>query len=186
MQIRNTGQGRRGWRQGGFTLIEMMVSLVVLALLVGIAVPSFTDMINNNRSVALAEDFAGALNYTRAEAIRRGGRVSICASTDGASCGAADTWDQGWIVFVDGAATDNAGAPIITQVLRAWDIDDADASVVVAQAAVTNFIRYTDLGTLGRFTDTTIVLKNSNCTGSSERTMTVGAAGLITIAKTDC
>ncbi|WP_444934832.1 GspH/FimT family pseudopilin [Microbulbifer sp. JTAC008] len=173
-------------RQYGFTLIEMMITLVILAVLVGVAVPSFTDMINNSRSVTLAEDIAGALNYARSEAVRSGGRVSICASTDGANCTAADTWDQGWIVFVDGAVTDDAEAPVVSELIRVWDIEDEDATIQVVQGVVTNFIRYTSIGTLGRFTDTSVIAKNSNCTGFNERTITVGAAGLITVAKTEC
>ncbi|WP_444895258.1 GspH/FimT family pseudopilin [Microbulbifer sp. ANSA003] len=186
MQFRNTDPGNLPRKQYGFTLIEMMTTLVVLSVLIGIAVPKFTDMINNSRSVALAEDFIGALNYSRSEAIRRGERVSICASTNGASCGAANTWDQGWIVFVDSAATDKAGTPVVDTVLRVWDVDDPDASITVDQGAATNFIRYTSLGTLGRFTDTTIVAKNSKCISSNARSMTVGAAGLITVARADC
>ncbi|WP_444929599.1 GspH/FimT family pseudopilin [Microbulbifer sp. SSSA002] len=187
MRYRNTGQGGPAQRQAGFTLIEMMITLVVLAVLVSIAVPSFTDMMNNSRSVALAEDFAGALNYTRSEAVRRGDRVSICASSDGASCGATNNWSQGWIVFADGATTDSAGTPVVSEVIRVWDISDSNAAITVTQTSgTTNFIRYTDVGTLGRFTQTSVVAKNSNCTASNARTITVGAAGLITIAKTDC
>ncbi|WP_444914810.1 GspH/FimT family pseudopilin [Microbulbifer sp. TRSA007] len=186
MQFRNLDQGSLIRKQYGFTLIELMTTLVVLAVLVGIAVPSFKDMINNSRSVALAEDLAGALNFARSEAVRRGGRVSICASTNGASCGAADTWNQGWIVFADGAVTDSALEPVVSELIRVWEIDDESAEIQVVQGAATKFIRYTSLGTLGRFTDTSITVKNSKCTGTNERTMTLGAAGLISVSKTDC
>ncbi|WP_444908665.1 GspH/FimT family pseudopilin [Microbulbifer sp. TRSA005] len=179
-------QHKRCLLQRGFTLIELMVTLVVLAVLVSIAAPSFTDMINNNRAVAVSENFTGALSYARSEAIKRAGRVSICASADGANCTAADTWSQGWMVFVDTAATDNSTNFGISQILRTWEADDNAVITVKQGAANTNFLRYTTLGTLGRFNDTTVTTKVTGCTGTSARTLAITGSGMLNVSKSSC
>src|SRR5690625_331574 len=71
----------------GFTLIELMVTLAVFAIVAGLAIPSFTQMIRDNRSVALADNLLSAAQYARAQAVTVKGAVSLCASADGATCG---------------------------------------------------------------------------------------------------
>ena len=77
----------------GFTLIELMVTLTVLAIVLGIAVPSFQKQIINNKSLTFSEEFAAALNYARSQAVKTTKRVSICASSDGATC--TGSWSEG-------------------------------------------------------------------------------------------
>ena len=57
----------------------------------------------NNRIVSQNNEFIGALNYARSEAIRRSGSVSVCSSTNGHLFGTTN-WATGWIVFVDANA----------------------------------------------------------------------------------
>jgi type IV fimbrial biogenesis protein FimT len=90
--------------QDGFTLMELMVTLSIVAILVVIAIPGFTTTIKDNRITGLVNEFVVALNFTRSEAIKRGVRVSMCKGSDGTSCvadGAASNWSQGWIIFTD-------------------------------------------------------------------------------------
>ena len=85
----------------GFTLIEMVVTIAILAILLAIAIPSFRALIINNRITAQANDFVSDVTYARAEAVRRNMRVSVCKSNDGATCAAGFDWSGGWIVFTD-------------------------------------------------------------------------------------
>jgi type IV fimbrial biogenesis protein FimT len=85
----------------GFTLIELMVTLAVMALLMLVAVPSFQSTIASSRVTTVTNDLVGALASARTEAIRRGVRVTVCASADGASCLTGSDWSQGWVVFTD-------------------------------------------------------------------------------------
>ncbi|WP_193754292.1 GspH/FimT family pseudopilin [Microbulbifer sp. Q7] len=176
-----------GFRQQGLTLIELMITLAVLAVVVGIAVPSFNTMIQNNRSLALGEELAGALNYARSEAVKRGVRVTLCGSTDGAACNG--SWADNWIVVVDTAATDDAAAPVVANaaaVLRFWEAPDNNATVAATQGSATpTFVRFTRKGTLGRSTVGTVTLNTSfsGCSSNNARLLTVGAAGMLNMSR---
>lgn len=85
----------------GFTLVELMVTVSVLAIIAAIAYPSFTSVINGNRLAGAANDLLGDLQYARSEAIRRSARVVICTSADATTCaGGAGNWSN-WIVLLD-------------------------------------------------------------------------------------
>ena len=85
----------------GFTLIELVVTIAILAILLVIAIPSFKALIINNRITTQANEFVSDVTYARAEAVRRNTRVSICKSNDGAACALGADWSGGWIVFTD-------------------------------------------------------------------------------------
>ena len=79
----------------GFSAIELMVTLAVAGILLGIGIPAFAALIANQKMASAVNDFAAAINLTRAEAIRRGGQVTLVPA-DGRD------WKSGWMVFVDG------------------------------------------------------------------------------------
>ena len=93
-------------RQRGFTLIELMVVVAVAAVILGLAVPSFAEFIARSRVISATNDLMAFVNYGRSEAIKRGQRVVICKSDDGASCGG--TWGDGAILFVDADSDSSA------------------------------------------------------------------------------
>ena len=84
----------------GFTLLELVVTVTVLAVVTTIAIPSFVDVIRNNRLTTQANDFIGTLRFARAEAIKRGERVDVVAN---ASVGT-NEWGGGWRVVVASSA----------------------------------------------------------------------------------
>jgi len=93
----------------GFTLVELMVTLSLAAIVISVAIPSFNTMIQNNRLISQTNQLVASLNHARSEAIGRGNTVTICSSSDQITCGGA--WDTGWITFVDinaNGAFDNA------------------------------------------------------------------------------
>ncbi|WP_374604460.1 GspH/FimT family pseudopilin [Arenimonas sp.] len=85
----------------GFTLVELMVVVAVLAVGLVLAVPSFTTLTRRNALISASNEIVGALQTAKAEAIRRNRRVSLCASSDGVACNSAD-WSR-MIVIVDGS-----------------------------------------------------------------------------------
>lgn len=83
----------------GLTLVELMVTLAVFAVLVGIAAPAFGNLVEQNRVTSAANAFLTTLHLARSEAVRRGAPVTLCTSQDGATCSASSDWDGGWILY---------------------------------------------------------------------------------------
>lgn len=103
----------RPTRGAGFTLIELMVAIAVLAITLALAVPSFGALINSNRLVGQSNELVASLQLARSEAIRRNARVALCASSDGKSCdGATGDWAY-WLVQVVSSS----------EVLRAYQVN---------------------------------------------------------------
>lgn len=78
----------------GFSLVELMTVIAISAILLGIGMPSFSLLMENQRMTSTANEFFAAINLTRSEAIRRGTRVDL-VPVDGSN------WNNGWVVFVD-------------------------------------------------------------------------------------
>lgn len=141
-------------RQTGFTLVELLVTMAVAAILLAVAVPSFRSTILSNRLTSTTNDLVGTLAQARSEAIKRGTRVTVCMSADGASCATTGTWAQGWISFVDvtrssgaAAAVDNPDPsnpvePVLTVTQRA-----PSSAIVVADADVSQYVSFSSDGT---------------------------------------
>jgi type IV fimbrial biogenesis protein FimT len=89
----------------GFTLVEMLVTLVIAGVLLALAVPSMQRLITTRAVVTQAEALASALRLARSEAMKRGMAVSMCASTSTADaqpgCAGASNWKTGWLMFTD-------------------------------------------------------------------------------------
>ena len=117
-------------RHAGFTIIELMITVALIAVLATIAAPSLRDLVKNARMTSLANDLMTDLSVARAEAVKRGVRTTICTSSDGASCTATE-WNQGWIVFAESDTTGSFGTvdggDVILKV--APKTDDADTLI---------------------------------------------------------
>src|SRR5215831_3755302 len=85
----------------GFTLIELMASLAIAAVLVSAGLPAYAHWLGQSRLDNQAELMAGAANEARSEAIRRSLRVTLCKTRDATGCDEDARWEQGWIMFVD-------------------------------------------------------------------------------------
>lgn len=91
----------------GFTLIELLVVVAIVAITLGIGVPSFREIRSNNRMRTAVNSLTADMNLVRSEAIKRGRSVTICRSNAASSSCNTDTpstpnlWDNGWLIFID-------------------------------------------------------------------------------------
>ncbi|MBB6580082.1 type IV fimbrial biogenesis protein FimT [Comamonas odontotermitis] len=99
--------GKYQKRNSGFTLVELMVTVAIMAVLAALAAPSFIGLIERWRVRGAVESLQSTLYYARSEAIKRGGGVVLQKSangTDGCQQAAADQeWGCGWSVNASGA-----------------------------------------------------------------------------------
>ncbi len=86
----------------GMTLVEVITTISISAILTAFAAPDMTKMIRDNRGVRQINDLQASLYYARSEAIMRNTSVVLCQSSNGTDCGNGQQgWQDGWIVFVD-------------------------------------------------------------------------------------
>lgn len=84
---------------GGFTLIELMVTIAIVAIMAAIAFPSFSETLRRNYVSTTTNELLGSIALARSEAIRSNAGGGICSSTSGTGCGGG--WNDGWIVWID-------------------------------------------------------------------------------------
>ena len=83
----------------GFSLIETLVVIALLAIFAVFAIPMFGDLTQNNRMRAQVSNLVGQFAQARTEAMRRGFRVTMCPGTETGCSG--NQWENGLIAFVD-------------------------------------------------------------------------------------
>ena len=96
-------------RAAGFTVIELLFVVALLAVLLSIGAPGLQTMVTNNRISTAAGDLMTDLTFARATAISRSQRVGVCVSSDQATC-TGSSWTQGWIVYMDANSNGNLDA----------------------------------------------------------------------------
>lgn len=133
-----------GWR--GFTLVELLVTLAIGAILLVIAIPGYAFFINASRLTAVTNDLVSALHLARSEAIKRGMRVTVCKTSNATAatpaCDTAASWQQGWLVFADGGTRGviDSGDALL------WTQDSAHPAVSITSYNYGQYISYLPSG----------------------------------------
>lgn len=138
----------------GFTLVELMITIVITTILLSIAIPSFTTMFRNNRITTQANEFITTVNLARSEAIRRGATIAI-SSTSGTNA-----WEGGWSMTLASDGT------ILRQTAAL-----PGGNTLTASGAASSF----SFDSLGRASNL-----NQDASASDERTLTLCNSGTTT------
>jgi len=194
----NQSLSSKGFLNKGFSLLELIVVILIVAILVGTAIPSFTQSIQNNRLVTEVNELITGINKARHAAIAEGTEAVIChsAAPNAASpiCGGTgSSWKTGYLVYVknkDSVTTnDDAGLnynssndELLSQIIGS---NEATHSVTPTNPNSAKHIAFNSIG---------LVLNGPNhvldiCDerdGDHGSTITISAAGRIGRAKLTC
>jgi type IV fimbrial biogenesis protein FimT len=88
-------------RNSGFTMIELVMVITIVGILAAIGTPTFKYVTASNRIANEVNGLLGDMQFARSQAVKEGQSVTVCTSTDGTSCAGTNTWQGGWIVFLD-------------------------------------------------------------------------------------
>lgn len=103
----------------GFTLVELLMTLVVSLILIGTGIPSMGTLIKNNRLTSTSNQMITDLSRARSEAIKRGRIVTLCpANADRTNCDTNRQWDSGWIAFSNADQDEDFDASKDEMILR--------------------------------------------------------------------
>ena len=138
-----------GQQQSGFTLYELMIVLAIGSIILVVAVPSFSGVIDNQRMTAATNEMVMTLNLAKSEAIKRVAYVSVCKSNNGVNCSAAGTsWDDGWIVFANATVANLGSVDVGDEILRVYPAL-RDSISLTPIGTVDGFLSFRPSGTLG-------------------------------------
>ncbi len=171
----------------GFTLIEMLIVIVILALFASLGVPSFVDTIRENRLVSQANSLVATLHYARSEAIKRRLPVTVCRSVNGTSCvsGGTPSWETGWIVFIDDNdnnltdATDGDGQINSTEQLLRVEAALPTSTLRSADANTNNTVMFRNNGLLSNPGGDFNLCNAKTADASKGRNITINVTGKV-------
>jgi type IV fimbrial biogenesis protein FimT len=164
----------------GFTLVELLITIVIATILVALTVPAFHTFVQNNRITAQVNELVTALTLTRSEAVKRKQTVSICSSSDVSTC--TGNWNQGWIIFTDDNSNGavDAGTDVV---LRVWE-GLAGGATLTETAAGATFIRFDRLGSAN--ISANFELRIPDCKGNQARDILLLVTGRTSVSQVNC
>lgn len=158
---------QRGWRTSatsGFTLVEVLVTILIAVILATTAVPAFQSVRRSTQATSGTNDFLRAANMARSEALSRDGPVRLCPSTDGKTCNSSD-WTDGWVIR-SGSGAD--------PVLQGWDARPEDIRMQPDKSGFDK-LSFSQDGSVDQ--PVTFKLKPTDCSGNQKRIIEIPELG---------
>lgn len=173
----------RGAVPRGFTLIELMIAVAVLAVLLGIAVPSFNDATLSSKLGSYANNLVASANLARGEAIKRNTPITLCISTDGTNCATTGGWEQGWIVAcqtTNNIVCDGVGSGRL--VFHRQQAVQAGIKITANDPAI-RALTFASSG-VGTTAETLTICRATPTVGTQQRQVSISATGRASAART--
>lgn len=177
-----------GSPQGGFSVIELMITVAIAAVLLALAVPNFRDALSRTRVAGTADELQSALSLARAEALKLKSPVTLCARATDSTCATGTSWANGFLLFQD---PNGNGIPESTErMLRTRTFDLPDVQVTATAASLSLLGNGRIAGGIAR----TFEVLGPNCTAGAgtgadsgqRRQLTVAASGRVSGRRMAC
>lgn len=159
----------------GFTLVELVVTLAVAAMLVAMAAPAFSTYIKNNRIIAATNHLVAQLQYARSEAVSKGQPVVLART--GAT---AKDLSKGWIIYTDGSATVGGSKYTASEdtLLKSFEGYGSSNITLNSNAAGNQWIAYSSRGLLWENPGVSVVIAVCDDRGVTQgRLITISPTG---------
>jgi type IV fimbrial biogenesis protein FimT len=170
-------------KSSGFTMIELMMTVAIGAIVLVLAVPSFRYVTNANRIAAEINGLLGDLQFARAEAIKEGQFVTVCVSTSGTGCTGGPAWEGGWIVFSDPTNTAVVGAGGVLRVQKTFSGNDTFTATTTSPNPLTS-VTFNREGYAGGIANGTLITLHDLTSNSAwTRCLTLSLIGQVTTEK---
>jgi type IV fimbrial biogenesis protein FimT len=154
----------------GFTVLELVIVVVIVGILAGMAAPSFSQALRNNRISAQTTEFMDGLDLARSTAVSARHSVYICASANGATCNNSTNWATGWIV------NDNTTGTLL--------MIGSALSYGTTLTGTINTLTFDGYG--GADAAATFTLTPRGCAGSEVRSISTALSGLVAVERSAC
>jgi type IV fimbrial biogenesis protein FimT len=166
-RVRLACRSRRAMR--GVTMVELIFTIMLVAILASLAVPSFRDASLGSRLSSAANDLLSSVQLARSEAIKSNLVTILCTSTNGSTCDDDGDWEQGWIVLDGGGRVIDSHAALST-------------GFKLVEAGSNEEILFQPIGVGATAASFTACRKDP--VGSQERVVTVTATGVAHVTRT--
>ena len=156
----------------GFTLTELMIVMIIIAIIMSVALPAFRNVTLSTRLSNYSNELVSSVYLARGEAIKRNTRVRMCASKNGVDCETAGGWAQGWVVL------DPNNIPLKVQ-------EELASGFSFQAAGAVHMLTFDSTGYIVTPTSATVFTAcRSSPVGSQERKVTVDRVGKTSVERT--
>lgn len=164
----------------GFTLLELLVTLSIAAILLAVGVPSYITFIDNNRVTSQANDMLYSFNMARSEAIKRGTEVRLVSV-------AGSDWSGGWNLVADTNNDSDFDDP--EDILMQWEALNSGGSLVIAvsNSPTDTYMAFNSRGGLSPSNASFIfTLEPGDCDAIDSRIISLEPSGRASVSHGDC
>jgi type IV fimbrial biogenesis protein FimT len=180
----------------GFTIIELMVVIAIVAVFMVVAIPSYKSVTTQSRMAGEINDLASDIALARSAAVKQGMTVTICPSanpsatpsTSAPACSGSTSWSTGWIVFIDTAGNQTFTTNGDTLLRVHGPFTGSDTLVLSSTSSTPTSITFnrmggtTSFGAAPDFSNTgTLTLHDSTNNAAWRRCVVLSEAGTITV-----